>query len=235
MPAGSGSPRCGIHPGFGEDLPHGGMGDRVSQGGEFPLDPAVTPRGILGRHPQDQFPQRVVVGGRPGPRWRGRSIVWRITGGANATDIPGFVSSRRSGLAALQHHAEQQAHRHHRADGVHRDEQPHPRPPANRTPDTGASRTTESSRAPASLPKGSKLLSGRNRIFERYRSDAWKSAVVLRRSTPQPIPRPTSTVRSSASTQRASSALALTSPTRNPNCSPPSSRNVTEPPSPGDR
>jgi len=53
-PGRSGPPRCGIYPGSVQDLPDCGGADLVAESGEFAVDAAVAPGGVLGGQANDQ-------------------------------------------------------------------------------------------------------------------------------------------------------------------------------------
>src|ERR1700730_13692039 len=63
-PGRPGPPWRGTDAGRVQGLPHRGRGDRVSQPGQFPLDPPKAPSGVLPRHPEDQRLDRC-TGRRP--------------------------------------------------------------------------------------------------------------------------------------------------------------------------
>jgi len=55
-PGWSGPPRRGLDPGILQDLPCRRCRYHHSQAGQFPVDPAVPPFGILAGQPEDQCP-----------------------------------------------------------------------------------------------------------------------------------------------------------------------------------
>ena len=67
-----GSVRGGVDAVVGEDLPHGGLGDRVAEPGEFALDAAVSPGRVLVGESNDQLTQ---LGAG---RWPTDASGWRL-------------------------------------------------------------------------------------------------------------------------------------------------------------
>ena len=63
-PGWPGPPRRGIDAGLLQDLPYRRRRDSYSQPGQFPVDPAVAPAGVLAGQPEDQGPD-VPAGSRP--------------------------------------------------------------------------------------------------------------------------------------------------------------------------